>query len=70
MHSPTRIYINPHPVAVQRSGTVATEPLAFHQRLPGYTPTPLHALPALAARLGIAQLWLKDETQRLGMPAF
>jgi diaminopropionate ammonia-lyase len=70
MHSPTRIYINPRPVPVQRSGTVATEPLAFHQRLPGYTPTPLHVLPVLAARLGIAQLWLKDETQRLGMPAF
>ena len=42
----------------------------FHRRLPGYGPTPLHSLPALAAELGIAALHVKDESDRLGLPAF
>lgn len=44
--------------------------LVFHQRLPGYTPTPLRSLPGLAARLGIGELLVKDETRRLGLPSF
>lgn len=46
------------------------EPLAFHRRLPGYAPTPLVAAPALARQLGIGQVWVKDESERLGLPAF
>ncbi|PDV99916.1 diaminopropionate ammonia-lyase [Candidatus Chloroploca asiatica] len=53
----------PHP-SIDRS------PLAFHQRLPGYTPTPLIDVPALAHELGIARLWVKRETSRLAMPSF
>lgn len=34
------------------------------------TPTPLVALPGLAARLGLGALWVKDETQRFDLPAF
>lgn len=33
-------------------------------------PTPLVRLPALAARLGLGGLWVKDETARFGLPAF
>ncbi len=33
-------------------------------------PTPLVALPALAASLGLGGLWIKDETTRFGLPAF
>ena len=43
---------------------------AFHEALPGYAPTPLRALPALAAELGLAAVALKDESDRLGLPAF
>lgn len=43
---------------------------AFHRSLPGYAPTPLIDLPALAAALGIRRLVLKDESWRLGLPAF
>jgi len=43
---------------------------AFHAALPGYAPTPLRALPALAAELGLAAVALKDESDRLGLPAF
>lgn len=36
----------------------------------GYAPTPLHALPATAARLGFASLWCKDEGSRFGLGSF
>ena len=40
------------------------------QRCPAHMPTPLRNEPALAARLGIAQLWLKDERGRMGLGSF
>ena len=45
-------------------------PREFHRRLPGYLPTPLTDVPALAARLGVGRLFVKDESERLGLPAF
>ena len=42
----------------------------FHRSLPGYAPTPLVRVPALAAELRVAQLLVKDESSRLGLPAF
>lgn len=44
--------------------------LAFHQGLTGYKPTPLTAVPALAAELSVGHVLVKDESQRLGLPAF
>jgi diaminopropionate ammonia-lyase len=38
--------------------------------MPGYRPTPLVALPELAAELGVAAVFVKDESERLGLPAF
>jgi diaminopropionate ammonia-lyase len=46
------------------------EVLAFHRGLPGYAPTPLVDLPALARALGVAHVLAKDESDRLGLPAF
>jgi diaminopropionate ammonia-lyase len=43
---------------------------AFHRSLPGYSPTPLHDLPGLAASLGLAEVYVKDEGQRFGLEAF
>ncbi|MEX1234829.1 MAG: pyridoxal-phosphate dependent enzyme [Roseovarius sp.] len=40
------------------------------QRCPAHAPTPLRPEPKLAARLGIAQLWLKDERARMGLGSF
>jgi diaminopropionate ammonia-lyase len=48
----------------------SASPLAFHRRLPGYEPTPLRDVPSLAAELGLSRLWVKDESSRLGLPAF
>ncbi|HYZ99062.1 MAG TPA: diaminopropionate ammonia-lyase [Acidimicrobiales bacterium] len=45
-------------------------PLSLHRRLPDYEPTPLRSLPALAATLGIGTVLVKDESSRLGLPAF
>ncbi len=44
--------------------------LAFHASLPGYAPTPLTEVPALAAELGAGRVFVKDESSRLGLPAF
>lgn len=43
---------------------------AFHARLPGYTPSPLLDLGGLAGELGVGRLVVKDESARLGLPAF
>ena len=42
----------------------------FHRSFPEYQETPLHSLEALANSLGIAGLFLKDESFRFGLKAF
>ena len=44
--------------------------IAVHLRLPGYRASPLLDLPHIAVSLGLERLWLKDESSRLGLPAF
>jgi diaminopropionate ammonia-lyase len=67
----TEYFANPRvDPAAQVGGPPARRALAFHAGLPGYRPTPLVDAPALAGQLGIAQLLIKDETSRLGLPAF
>lgn len=44
--------------------------LRFHRSLPGYTPTRLVDLPGLAVELGVARVVVKEESARLGLPAF
>jgi diaminopropionate ammonia-lyase len=44
--------------------------LTVHARLPGYQPSPLIELPVIASELGLERLWLKDESSRMGLPAF
>ena len=38
--------------------------------LPGYRPTPVHELASIADELGLAAVGVKDESDRLGLPAF
>ena len=45
-------------------------PLGLHRRLPGYVATPLADAPALAMANGVERVWVKDESSRLGLPAF
>lgn len=44
--------------------------LPLHRALPGYAPTPLRALPRLAAELGLGEILVKDESGRFGIDAF
>jgi diaminopropionate ammonia-lyase len=48
----------------------ATDARAFHETLPGYAVTPVHDLPDVARQLGLGAVLLKDESDRLGLPAF
>ena len=48
----------------------ATDAAAFHRSLPGYEPTPVCELPEVARALGLESVAVKDESSRLGLPAF
>ena len=46
------------------------EAAAFHRALFGYAPTPVHQLDGIASELGVAAVLVKNESSRLGLPAF
>jgi diaminopropionate ammonia-lyase len=52
------------------AGSATDEVRAFHRALPDYAVTPLVPLPAIAAELGLGSVLVKDESRRLGLPAF
>jgi diaminopropionate ammonia-lyase len=64
----TEIFVNPARRAWR--APVTSDARAFHRRLPGYEVRPVRALPTVAARLGLGEVWLKDESARFGLPAF
>lgn len=62
-------YVNP----AAMSWTCAPPPSdvsAFHAELPDSAPTQLIELPELASELGARRVFVKDESRRLGLPAF
>jgi acetylornithine deacetylase/succinyl-diaminopimelate desuccinylase family protein/diaminopropionate ammonia-lyase family len=69
MSSRRPIYLNP--AAGERCECPPVAGLAeFHKSLPNYAPTPLVSLPELATELGIRAVYVKDESNRFGLPAF
>ncbi|MFT8395952.1 diaminopropionate ammonia-lyase [Propionibacterium sp.] len=42
----------------------------FHQSMPGFEETPLRPASRCATALGVRSVWVKDESTRMGMPAF
>jgi diaminopropionate ammonia-lyase len=44
--------------------------LDFHRSLAEYRPTPIIRLPALACKLGVKNIYVKDESYRFGLNAF
>ena len=60
-HSGAREWTAPERIASAR---------AFHRTLDGYRMSPLVEVPAVAAELGVGRVFVKDESQRLGLPAF
>lgn len=67
---PPDVLVNDRALARIPGLASSRKPLSVHRRLPGYAPTPLVGCPDLADELGIGTLWVKDESARLGLPAF
>ena len=68
--SPVRALPNPLAAMEQDLEPPGRAPLDFHRRLPEYAATPLVDAPGLAGSLGVGKVWVKDESWRLGLPAF
>jgi diaminopropionate ammonia-lyase len=62
-----RALVNPH-VRPAEVPPPSAEAHPFHRALPGYAPTPLRDVSALVQ--GAGEVCLKDESDRLGLPAF
>lgn len=65
-----RFLQNPHFIPGGQPAPPATDPRGFHRKLPGYEPSPLRRAPRLEHQLGLGRVWVKDESSRLGLPAF
>ena len=65
-----RTLINPNVGEVFDGPPPDRLPLQFHRRLPGYEETPLVDAPRLAEAFGVGKVFVKDESSRLGLPAF
>ena len=65
-----RTLLNPNAGEILAGPYPDREPLRFHRRLPGYEETPLVDAPGLADALGVGKVYVKDESSRLGLPAF
>jgi diaminopropionate ammonia-lyase len=65
-----RTLINPNAGEILDGPRPDRAPLRFHRRLPGYEATPLVDAPKLANALGVGKVFIKDESGRLGLPAF
>jgi diaminopropionate ammonia-lyase len=66
----TKIFPNPRATTTLDGAFPGHDAFDFHQKLPGYQPSPLIEAPGVAATLGIGRVWVKDESSRFGLPAF
>jgi diaminopropionate ammonia-lyase len=64
------MYLNPSASAWRTSRTSEHRVKSFHERMPGYSSTPLVSLDAVAKEIGIRHVFLKYEGSRFGLPAF
>ncbi|KAK5119215.1 hypothetical protein LTR85_007829 [Meristemomyces frigidus] len=65
------LFVNPHhDVSKIWQSDVNPAVEAFHRQLPDYGETQLHSLPEVAAELGFAHVFVKDESTRFGLPSF
>ncbi|KZO92320.1 peptidase M20 [Calocera viscosa TUFC12733] len=65
-----RTYVNPSASSFTTSGDPDPATRKFHEQLPGYAPTPIVSLEGVAKALGVGHVLLKNESERLGLPAF
>ena len=65
-----RTLINPNARETFDGPPLDRAPARLHRRLSGYEATPLVDAPELANALGVGKVFVKDESNRLGLPAF
>lgn len=63
-------YFNPKVEQRLEVEPLSLNSLEFHRKLPGYAPSRLVNAASLASELNLGNLWIKDESWRLGLPAF
>lgn len=66
----SRVFFNAPCPPAALDGAAGSEVLAFHRTFPGYEPTELRRWSELARELGVAEVLVKDESSRLGLPSF
>jgi diaminopropionate ammonia-lyase family len=68
--------MTPRPILFRHcTGSIEADPTIarvqpFHAQLPNFAKTPLHSLDDLSQGLGVKSVFVKDESDRLGLPAF
>jgi diaminopropionate ammonia-lyase len=67
---PSSLYLNHATSPLPADARPGPEVQVFHRTLPGYQPTPLRDVPPLAELAGVGRVLVKDESSRLGLPAF
>lgn len=70
MYRADEMFFNPGARTWTCSSTIDVEINSFHRNLPGYSQTPLLNCNSIAAELGLKHVFLKDESIRMGLPAF
>ena len=71
MPTPEPFLLNKHYVpATGLEPRCSGEVREFHRTLPDYAETPLVSLPTVAKALDLQAVLVKDESSRLGLPAF
>lgn len=70
MSSRRPIYLNPAAAGERCDHPLSTGATDFHKSLPNYAPTPLVSLPEIATELGVKAVFVKDESNRFGLPSF
>jgi diaminopropionate ammonia-lyase len=66
----TDFFHNTHVVTTLEDAIPDRTALEFHRKLPGYAPTPLFDMPAMAAKFRVGRIWIKQESSRMNLPAF
>ncbi|KAJ5606034.1 Peptidase M20 [Penicillium lagena] len=64
------VFVNSSAAGQQREPVCINGLEQFHRSLPGYAPTPLVPLRDLATELGVRAVFVKDESDRFGLPSF
>ena len=64
------VFVNPLRKELSRPSRSLSSVETFHKTLPDYNETQLHNLPSVGTKLGIGNVFVKDESNRFGLPAF